>query len=91
MKVKRISDNKVVLYHGKSVTVPIDTVAIAADSNGEIWSYQVYQPRIVSGYCGFALSSMPEADCERIRTLKVEFDNDNEWQDSLVEYPLEDE
>ena len=83
------SPTKEVQYFGITVTVLKNTVAIAADSDGEIYAYHKYSPQRDSNM--FYLADEWDADCTLIEGLKATFTESDEWQDSLVEYPLEDE
>lgn len=86
MQVVSTKNTKQVVYHGVTVIVDVDTVAIAADQDGEIWAYQNVMPEMFGD--SFVLSDDVRSNCERIPYLEAKFSNEDEWKDSLVEYPL---
>lgn len=86
MQVVATGNTKQVVYHDVTVTVDVDTVAIAADQDGEIWAYHNVPPVMFED--SFGLSDDVRSNCERIPYLEAKFSNEDEWKDSLVEYPL---
>lgn len=79
---------KQVVYHGTTVTVRKETVAIAADHDGKVWAYHEEQPEVCRDH--FSVGEKC-AGCEYLPYLEARFEHPDDWKDSLVVYALEEQ
>lgn len=80
--------HKKVIYQGQEIIVPKETIAIAADGDGEIYAYQVTEPKYKTSFNEWCLTHY-NSDCNEIREFVAVFEKESDAKDSLVKYKAE--
>lgn len=85
---------RIVNYFGSDVYIPAHHIAISADPNGTLYSYDSV-PKLDSSlpvlhYCNSWIPTTNDHDSVYMISGRVVFDDPEEWSSTLRIYPLDD-